>query len=168
MGVQGLIRRLETSHPEGLTQTEMFLANEDLMPVTEDKKTWDSWNFVSGLLRASSRDGACKCPVSCDVHAKRRARANRQVGFWIADSFNLNTFVIASGMISAGLNWWQALICVIVGYSLVGPLIVLNARPGAMRGLIFPAVCRTTFGIFGSLWPVFNRESLDRKPLSKH
>lgn len=31
-----------------------------------------------------------------------------QVSFWIADSFNLNTFVIASSMISAGLTWWQA------------------------------------------------------------
>lgn len=30
-----------------------------------------------------------------------------QVSFWIADSFNLNTFVIASSMISAGLTWWQ-------------------------------------------------------------
>jgi NCS1 family nucleobase:cation symporter-1 len=80
-----------------------------------------------------------------------------QVSFWIADSFNLNTFVIASSMISAGLTWWQAFLCVIIGYSLVGPILVLNARPGAVFGLIFPSVNRTTFGIFGSLWPVFNR-----------
>jgi hypothetical protein len=35
------------------------------------------------------------------------AMADEQVSFWIADSFNLNTFVIASSMISAGLTWWQ-------------------------------------------------------------
>lgn len=29
-----------------------------------------------------------------------------------------------------------------------------------MHGLVFPAVCRTTFGIFGSLWPVFNRAGM--------
>ncbi|OWZ33057.1 hypothetical protein LQV05_000898 [Cryptococcus neoformans] len=80
--------------------------------------------------------------------------------FWIADSFNLNTFTIASSMISAGLNWWQAFICVIIGYSLVGPLIVLSARPGAVHGIVFPAVCRTTFGLFGSLWPVLNRAGM--------
>lgn len=28
---------------------------------------------------------------------------------------------------------------------------------GAIFGLTFPSVCRTTFGVFGSLWPVFNR-----------
>jgi NCS1 family nucleobase:cation symporter-1 len=63
-------------------------------------------------------------------------------------------------MISAGLNWWQALICVIIGYGLVGPLLVLNARPGAIFGITFPAVNRTTFGLFGSLWPVFNRAGM--------
>lgn len=63
-------------------------------------------------------------------------------------------------MISAGLTWWQAFLCVIIGYSLVGPILVLNARPGAVFGLIFPAVNRTTFGVFGSLWPVFNRTCL--------
>lgn len=52
----------------------------------------------------------------------------------------------------------QAFLCVIIGYSLVGPILVLNARPGAVLGLIFPSVNRTTFGLFGSLWPVFNRE----------
>jgi NCS1 family nucleobase:cation symporter-1 len=63
-------------------------------------------------------------------------------------------------MISAGLNWWQALVCVIIGYGLVGPLLVLNARPGAIFGITFPAVNRTTFGLFGSLWPVFNRAGM--------
>ena len=29
----------------------------------------------------------------------------------------------------------------------------------AVFGLIFPAVNRTTFGLYGSLWPIFNRKS---------
>jgi len=70
-------------------------------------------------------------------------------------------------MISAGLTWWQAFLCVIIGYSLVGPILVLNARPGAVFGLIFPSVNRTTFGIFGSLWPVFNRMSYYQKVADK-
>jgi len=50
--------------------------------------------------------------------------------------------------------------CVIIGYTLVGPLLVLNARPGAVHGITFPAVNRTTYGIFGSLWPVLNRAGM--------
>lgn len=58
----------------------------------------------------------------------------------------------------ANLPHRQAFLCVIIGYTLVGPLIVLNARPGAIFGITFPVVNRTTFGLFGSLWPVLNRE----------
>jgi hypothetical protein len=29
------------------------------------------------------------------------------VGFWIADSFNINTWMISSANIVDGLSWWQ-------------------------------------------------------------
>lgn len=95
---------------------------------------------------------------------------------WIADSFNVNTCVsffstfnpcsqsslvyrwmIASSMIQLGLSWWQAWICVWVGYTLSAPFIVLNARPGAIFHITFPVVARTSFGLYGSLWCTFNR-----------
>lgn len=60
-------------------------------------------------------------------------------------------------MVQAGLTWWQAWLCVIIGYSVVAPFIVLNARPGAMHHITFPGVSRTSFGLFGSLWVIFNR-----------
>lgn len=122
-----VLAKLETNHPEGLSRAELFLANEDLLPVEEKKRTWDHLSFVA---------------------------------FWVADCFNLNTFTIASSMITSGLTWWQAFICVIIGYCLVGPLLVLNARPGAVHNIPFPAVNRTTFGLFGSLWPVINRAGM--------
>jgi hypothetical protein len=34
------------------------------------------------------------------------------VGFWIADSFNINTWMISSSNIVDGLSWWQSWICV--------------------------------------------------------
>lgn len=95
MRARQVVKRLETSHLEGLSHTELFLATEDLLPVTDEKKTWDAWNFVSLLIWSSVGE--------CGALLIRTS----QVGFWIADSFNLNTFVIASSMISSGLNWWQ-------------------------------------------------------------
>ncbi|GAA5950164.1 hypothetical protein JCM3765_004222 [Sporobolomyces pararoseus] len=77
--------------------------------------------------------------------------------FWIADSFNLNTFMIASSMVGAGLSWWQAWLCVIVGYSIAAVFLVLNALPGGKYAIIFPAYCRASFGVLGALWPVANR-----------
>jgi NCS1 family nucleobase:cation symporter-1 len=34
---------------------------------------------------------------------------------------------------------------------------VLNGRPGAVYHIGFPAFCRSSFGIIGSVWPVLNR-----------
>ncbi|KAI9458674.1 permease for cytosine/purines, uracil, thiamine, allantoin-domain-containing protein [Lactarius psammicola] len=79
------------------------------------------------------------------------------VAFWIADSFNVNTWMIASSMIQLGLSWWQAWLCVWIGYGIVAPFIVANARPGAIFHVTFPVVARTSFGIWGSLWCIFNR-----------
>ena len=38
------------------------------------------------------------------------------VGFWVADSFNINTWMISSSQIVDGLSWWQSWICVWVRY----------------------------------------------------
>ncbi|KAF9482302.1 hypothetical protein BDN70DRAFT_443613 [Pholiota conissans] len=82
------------------------------------------------------------------------------VSFWIADSFNVNTWMIASSMVQLGLSWWQSWICVWIGYGFVAPFIAMNARPGAIFHVTFPVVARTSFGVYGSLWCTFNRGAM--------
>ncbi|KAK2764339.1 hypothetical protein FQN54_009032 [Arachnomyces sp. PD_36] len=84
------------------------------------------------------------------------------VGFWIADSFNIdqNTWMIASSMIVDGLSWWQAWICVWVGYFIAGVFVCLTGRIGSTYHISFPVVARASFGVWGSLWPVFNRAAM--------
>ncbi|KAJ7599114.1 permease for cytosine/purines, uracil, thiamine, allantoin-domain-containing protein [Mycena floridula] len=120
----GFLERLEVPHEPGLPFSQLFLANDDLVPVGPEKRTWKARNFVA---------------------------------FWIADSFNVNTWMIVSSMVQVGLSWWQAWICVWLGYGIVAPFIVLNARPGAIFHVTFPVVARTSFGLYGSLWCTFNR-----------
>lgn len=79
------------------------------------------------------------------------------VFFWIADSFNVNTWQIAATGVEAGLTWWQTWISVWLGYFLVGIFVSLGARPGIFNHISFPVFIRSSFGIFGSLWPVLNR-----------
>ncbi|KAJ7485294.1 permease for cytosine/purines, uracil, thiamine, allantoin-domain-containing protein [Mycena latifolia] len=123
----GLLERLEVTHEPGLTHSQLFLTNEDLLPVPEERRTWAAFNFFA---------------------------------FWIADSFNVNTWMIVSSMVQLGLSWWQAWICVWIGYGIVSPFIVLNARPGAIFHVTFPVVARTSFGLYGSLWTTFNRAAM--------
>ncbi|KAJ9149017.1 Uracil permease [Pleurostoma richardsiae] len=82
------------------------------------------------------------------------------VGFWIADSFNINTWMISSSMVVAGLSWWQSWLCVWIGYAIAACFVCLTGRIGATYHIGFPVVNRASFGIWGSLWPVFNRAAM--------
>ncbi|CEL05572.1 Putative Uridine permease/thiamine transporter/allantoin transport [Aspergillus calidoustus] len=93
-------------------------------------------------------------PVEPD---RRRWRWYNFVTFWIADSLNINTWMISSSMIVDGLSWWQSWICVWVGYFLAACFVCLTGRIGAVYHISFPVVCRSSFGVWGSLWPVLNR-----------
>ncbi|KAF2087914.1 hypothetical protein K490DRAFT_56488 [Saccharata proteae CBS 121410] len=92
--------------------------------------------------------------------ARRQWRSWNFVGFWIADSFNINTWMIASSTIAAGLSWWQAWLCVWIGYAISACFICATGRIGATYHIGFPVVNRASFGIWGSLWPVFNRAAM--------
>ncbi|CAI6341031.1 unnamed protein product [Periconia digitata] len=82
------------------------------------------------------------------------------VGFWVADSFNINTWMISSSNIADGLSWWQSWICVWLGYSIAACFVCLTGRIGATYHISFPVVNRSSFGIWGALWPVFNRAAM--------
>ncbi|EGX95386.1 uracil permease [Cordyceps militaris CM01] len=82
------------------------------------------------------------------------------VGFWIADSVNIGTWMISSSMIAGGLSWWQAWLCVWIGYSISAVFIVISGRIGAIYHLSFPALSRASFGVWGSSWPIFNRAAM--------
>jgi NCS1 family nucleobase:cation symporter-1 len=65
--------------------------------------------------------------------------------------------MISSSNIVDGLSWWQSWICVWLGYSIAACFICLTGRIGATYHISFPVVNRSSFGIWGALWPVFNR-----------
>ncbi|KAL2760134.1 hypothetical protein ACRALDRAFT_1046582 [Sodiomyces alcalophilus JCM 7366] len=79
------------------------------------------------------------------------------VGFWVADCFNINTWMIGGAMVAGGLSWWQAWLCVWIGYFVAAVFVVLAGRVGAVYHISFPVVARSSFGVWGGLWPVFNR-----------
>jgi NCS1 family nucleobase:cation symporter-1 len=74
------------------------------------------------------------------------------VGFWIADSFNINTWMISSSNIVDGLSWWQSWICVWLGYTIAACFVCLTGRIGATYHISFPVVNRSSFGVWGALW----------------
>lgn len=79
------------------------------------------------------------------------------VFFWIADSFNINTWMIAATGVEGGMTWWQTWLSVWLGYFLCGIFVSISARIGIMNHTSFPVSSRASFGIFFAIWPVINR-----------
>lgn len=98
--------------------------------------------------------------VNYDLRPVEEARRSwswyNYVFFWIADSFNISTWQIAATGVQK-MNWWQTWLSVWVGYFLCGVFVSIGSRVGIMYHISFPVAVRSSFGIFGSLWPIINR-----------
>jgi NCS1 family nucleobase:cation symporter-1 len=67
------------------------------------------------------------------------------------------TYMYASSLIAGGMNWWQAILTVFVGNSVVLIPMVLNGHAGARYGIPFPVFARSSFGIRGANIPALLR-----------
>ncbi|MCZ6775385.1 MAG: NCS1 family nucleobase:cation symporter-1 [Ignavibacteria bacterium] len=76
---------------------------------------------------------------------------------WIGMSVCIPTYMIASGLIAGGMNWWQALLTVTLGNCIVLVPMVLNAHAGTKYGIPFPVLARASFGTLGSNVPALLR-----------
>jgi nucleobase:cation symporter-1, NCS1 family len=76
---------------------------------------------------------------------------------WVAMSVCIPTYMLASGLIAGGMNWWQAVGTILLGNLIVlGPMI-LNAHAGAKYGIPFPVLVRSSFGVKGANIPAVLR-----------
>jgi NCS1 family nucleobase:cation symporter-1 len=76
---------------------------------------------------------------------------------WVSMAHCIPTYMMASGLISAGMNWWQALITILLGNTIVLAPILLNSHPGTKYGIPFPVFARGAYGTYGSNLPALMR-----------
>jgi NCS1 family nucleobase:cation symporter-1 len=76
---------------------------------------------------------------------------------WIGMSVVITTYTLASGLMQQGMNWWQALITILLGNAIVLIPMVLNAHAGTKYGVSFPVLCRAAFGVKGANVPAILR-----------
>jgi nucleobase:cation symporter-1, NCS1 family len=69
---------------------------------------------------------------------------------WIGMSIVITTYLLASGLIAAGMNWWQALLTISLGNLIVLVPMLLNAHAGTKYGVPFPVFVRASFGVRGA------------------
>ncbi|HEY0005496.1 MAG TPA: NCS1 family nucleobase:cation symporter-1 [Pyrinomonadaceae bacterium] len=76
---------------------------------------------------------------------------------WIGMSVVITTYTLAGGFIEAGMNWWQAMLTILLGNTIVLIPMILNAHAGTKYGVSFPVLCRASFGTKGANVPAILR-----------
>src|SRR5687768_520869 len=72
-------------------------------------------------------------------------------------SLCIPTYMLASSLIEGGMNWWQAILTIFLGNTIVLVPMVLNGHAGAKYGIPFPVLARASFGTKGANIPAILR-----------
>jgi NCS1 family nucleobase:cation symporter-1 len=116
-------------------------AQADFVELREDVSSSPLWN-----------EDLAPVPIS-----KRNWTTYNYAALWISMAHCIPTYMLASGLISAGMNWWQALITILLGNTIVLVPILLNSHPGTRYGIPFPVFARASYGTVGSNLPALMR-----------
>lgn len=82
--------------------------------------------------------------------AERTWSTYNLAALWIGMSVVITTYTLAGGFIAQGMNWWQAMLTILLGNTIVLIPMVLNAHAGTKYGVSFPVLCRASFGTKGA------------------
>ena len=88
---------------------------------------------------------------------KRNWSTYNYAALWISMAHCIPTYAMASTLMTVGMNWWQALLTILLGNTIVLVPILLNSHPGTKYGIPFPVFARAAYGTVGSNVPALMR-----------
>ena len=99
-----------------------------------------------------SNDDLAPVPI-----ARRNWTTYNYAALWISMAHCIPTYMMASGLLAAGMSWSQALLTILLGNTIVLIPILLNSHPGTKYGIPFPVFARAAYGTRGSNLPALMR-----------
>ena len=93
-------------------------------------------------------------PISAE---KRTWTTWNYAALWISMSLCIPTYMLSSSLIEGGMNWWQAILTIFLGNTVVLIPMILNGHAGAKYGIPFPVFARASFGTVGANIPALLR-----------
>jgi NCS1 family nucleobase:cation symporter-1 len=88
---------------------------------------------------------------------KRNWTTYNYAALWVSMAHCVPTYMMAAGLITSGMNWWQALMTILLANTIVLAPILLNSHPGTKYGIPFPVFARAAYGTYGSNLPALMR-----------
>ncbi|MEQ9077875.1 MAG: NCS1 family nucleobase:cation symporter-1 [Sandaracinaceae bacterium] len=82
---------------------------------------------------------------------------NNIAALWVGMVVCVPTYILAAGMVSEGMSWWQAVLTVLLGNVIVLLPMMLVGHAGTKHGIPFPVLLRSSFGTLGANIPAILR-----------
>lgn len=127
------------------------------MSANLDTKTYPDGRVELTSLSSIESSSAFNHDLAPVPVAERNWTAGHFSALWAGMACNIPTYMMASGLIASGMNWWQALLTIMLGNSIVLIPILLNSHAGTKYGIPFPVLARASYGIVGSNLPALMR-----------
>lgn len=89
--------------------------------------------------------------------AQRTWTTYHMASLWVGLSVCIPTYMLAASLVGGGMNWWQAILTIMLGNLIVCVPMVLIAHAGTRFGIPFPVLARSSFGVLGSNVPAILR-----------
>jgi nucleobase:cation symporter-1, NCS1 family len=89
--------------------------------------------------------------------AERTWGTYHMASLWVGLSVCIPTYMLAASLVGSGMNWWQAVVTIMLGNLIVCVPMVLIAHAGTRFGIPFPVLARASFGTRGSNVPALMR-----------
>ncbi len=117
------------------------MENHDFIEISEDVSSSPLWN--KDLAPTSIKD--------------RTWSTWNIAALWIGMSVVITTYLLGGNFIASGMNWWQAMITILLGNCIVLIPMILNSHAGTKYGVSFPVLLRSSFGTKGANIPAVLR-----------
>src|SRR5256885_10791541 len=149
-----LLRNYAVEQLAGLAGNELETDAEE--PMSNERRLADGRVELVDTTRveASPLYNADLAPVPL---SRRNWTTYNYAALWISMAHCIPTYMLASGLMATGMNWWQALITILLGNTIVLVPILLNSHPGTKYGIPFPVFARAAYGTLGSNLPALMR-----------
>jgi NCS1 family nucleobase:cation symporter-1 len=89
--------------------------------------------------------------------ARRTWSTYNFAALWVSMAHCIPTYMLAAGLIKAGMSWGQALFTIALGNIIVLAPILANSHPGTKYGIPFPVFARAAYGTVGANLPALLR-----------
>lgn len=88
------------------------------------------------------------------ISSNKRDWVTRDIAnLWVGLIVSIAVYQVASGLLVAGMNWYQALFTIILGHTIVMGVAIITGHYGTRYGMTYPLLGKIIFGPKGLIFP---------------